>query len=779
MTATNGSTTNGTTPTWLRVDGDAIPPELKQRDQWVCWRPLPPQNTGGKPRKVPYDPVKRRNASCKDPATWNRFEQCWHPYLNDPQRYAGIGFEFSKDDEYAGIDLDKCRNSETGELHPTAQAVLAKIKSYAEVSPSGTGVKIIIRAKLPVNEGLRHKATLAGIEIEAYDQGRFFALTGAVIDDEHREIIEAQEALNGIVARIQAAYESKTTPASETTGRPSDDAIFRRALKRAIRIPVAKENDGSRRLVKVAIIAVEMDLSEADTIRLVSEVHRQAPFPSEFDERSILRRLASAEKKTRRGKSLNDGYVQSSSATQDVRLTDLGNARRLVKRHGADLRYCFQWNSWLYFDDQRWRRDESGEVERRAKDTVRQLWHDAAAEDDADKRKVLSKFAQASESADRISAMVKLAKSEPGIPVSPDELDRDPWLLCCPNGMVDLRTGKLREHRREDLITKLCPTPFNPDAGSYRWDRFVDSAFSGQQELIDFVQRLFGYFLTGSVREQLLAVFWGDGSNGKSTLISAYMSTIGTDYAATAPRGFMLAKKHDAHPAELVTLYGRRFIAALESGEGRSLDEASVKAVTGGDRIRARDFYERFFEFDPTHKIVLATNHRPTIKGEDEGIWRRIALVPFVVHFWEESKGQTGPPELKADPSLLDALEREREGILAWAVRGCLAWQRQGLRLPDEVRQATNEYRQDEDAVQQFINDVCVVGGDAKARGGYLYNHYETWCKTQGAQAMNGRQFAKSLDRKHFKKTVANGVWRHGIGIRTEATEGTDPISGK
>ena len=263
---------------WLKVDGNAIPEELKEREQWVCWRALPGE-PGKKLRKVPYDPVKRRNAKATDSDTWNWWGLCWHPYLRRYPYFAGVGFEFSADDPYTGIDLDKCRNPETGEIHPAALEVLAKIKSYAEVSPTGTGVKLIIRGKLPA--GIRNKAALDGIEFEVYDHGRYFALTGHVIDDEHRNIIEAQDALDGIVARIQTAQTAKAAPKPETAAR-SDEDVFRRAVKRAISIRYADENDGSRRLLKVAIISVEMDLSETDAIRLVNEVHRLAPFPSEF-----------------------------------------------------------------------------------------------------------------------------------------------------------------------------------------------------------------------------------------------------------------------------------------------------------------------------------------------------------------------------------------------------------------------------------------------------------------------------------------------------------------
>lgn len=295
------------TAKWLKVDGDAIPAELKRRThhkQWVCWRALP-SKTGAKPRKVPYNPVGRRNAQTDNPKSWNYWEDCWRSYLNRCPYYTGVGFVFRADDPYAGIDLDRCRDPETGEIHPAAQAILDSVKSYAEVSPSGGGVKIIVKGKLPANDDLCHKAALDGIEVEVYDRLRYFALTGHIVNDTHREIIDAQDALDCIVARIQLGHEAKA-PSSSTQERLviSSDGAFCRALRWAIGIEAGHENDGSRRLLKVCGIAVKMDLCEADTIRLVGEVHRLAPFPEEFSGADILRRLRDAERKNERGKCL-------------------------------------------------------------------------------------------------------------------------------------------------------------------------------------------------------------------------------------------------------------------------------------------------------------------------------------------------------------------------------------------------------------------------------------------------------------------------------------------
>jgi len=230
---------------------------------------------------------------------------------------------------------------------------------------------------------------------------------------------------------------------------------------------------------------------------------------------------------------------------------------------------------------------------RLAKDVADDLWEQASNARSSDVSE-LFQFATRTASKPRLSAMIDLIASEPGIPIQPDELDSDPWLFNCPNGTVDLRDGKLHPHLQENLITKLSPTPFIHDSTNYRWNRFLESIFDGNGELIDFVQWLLGYCLTGSVREQLLPVFWGDGSNGKSTLLTAFMDIVGSNYAMQAVTNLLMVKRGDNHPTEQADLFGRRFIACLESEDGRRLDESTVKQLTGGDKIRALRMREDF-----------------------------------------------------------------------------------------------------------------------------------------------------------------------------------------
>lgn len=442
--------------------------------------------------------------------------------------------------------------------------------------------------------------------------------------------------------------------------------------------------------------------------------------------------------------------------------TDRANSRRFRRQHGDKVRFCHAWNKWLAWDGSRWEIDDGGAVMRLAMATADSVWHDAK---DHIAQKDVIDFAVATSGAGKLSAMLKLATAD--VPVAVDDLDANPWLLNCPNGTVDLRTGELRPHRREDNLTKLCPTNYKPDAGSYHFDRFLEGLFP-DQPTIDFLKRFFGYCLTGDVQEQILAVFHGVGSNGKSTLLKAIEDTLGTDFSAAAPPSLLVEKKTESHPTELAGLFGKRLVVAQETNAGARLAEATVKILTGGDIISARRMREDFWTFPPSHKVVLVTNHRPRIVGNDHAIWRRLVLVPFARKFWNPDKGETGPDELKQDKALPVKLKAEAEGILAWMVRGCLDWQRNGLQIPDSVRAATAEYRSEQDTLGRFAEQCCIISGMVRVRFSQLYETLSNWCEENGDNLPSKRFVSSWLKEHNFKDTTNNGLWFLGIGLRAE-----------
>jgi putative DNA primase/helicase len=365
----------------------------------------------------------------------------------------------------------------------------------------------------------------------------------------------------------------------------------------------------------------------------------------------------------------------------------------------------------------------------------------------------MQSWALKSEFAPRINAMLDLARSEPGIPVLPEDLDRDGWLLNCVNGTLDLRTGQLREHRREDLLTKLSPTPYEPNAACPHWLKFLTEIFP-DPDLIDYMQRLLGYCLTGDTREHLLAVFHGNGANGKSVLICAALAVLGEDYAATAMPDLLMARRGEHHPTEIANLYGKRLLVCQETGAGRRLNEPLVKWLTGGDKLKARRMREDFWEFPATYKAILVTNHKPEVRGTDEGTWRRLRLIPFTVTFPNDKQDKTRPAKLAT----------EAPGILAWAVRGCLEWQSRGMMTPECVMAATRNYRVEEDTLASFLAECCVRGEGKRCKAGDLYKRFKEWLGESNPPSQ--KAFESAMSDKGFERITNNGTWYEGVELR-------------
>ena len=440
--------------------------------------------------------------------------------------------------------------------------------------------------------------------------------------------------------------------------------------------------------------------------------------------------------------------------------TDLGNAERLVALYGRDLRYCHPWGRWLVWDERCWALDETGAAIRRAKSSVRKLVGLAANVDDDTRRKSLLKHAIHSEAESRIRAALALAASEPGVPIVPGDLDVDQLSLTAENGTIDLRSGKLGRHRRDQLITKLAPVTYDARAECPTWLAFLDCIFAGDQALVRFLRRAIGYSLTGDTSAQVLFLLFGTGANGKTTLIETLRALLG-DYGQQTPAETFLERR-DSIPNDVARLRGARLVAAVETPESRRLNETMVKRMTGGDTMTARFMRGEWFEFHPLFKVWLATNHKPVIRGTDEAIWRRIRLIPFTVTI----------PENERDPHMPEKLRAELPGILSWAIEGCLEWQEHGLDEPAAVRSATEAYRDEMDTLGQFIADKCVVEGNAKALAGGIYDLYGRWCEENGERDHISQQaFGRRLAERGFtacRLTGGKRAWQ-GIGILQES----------
>jgi len=445
---------------------------------------------------------------------------------------------------------------------------------------------------------------------------------------------------------------------------------------------------------------------------------------------------------------------------QSEHTTDLGNARRLVAEHGLDLLHVGTHAHWYAWDGARYQRDETGEVVRCAQATVRGLWREALVlSAGSNERKAMMKHALRSEGEPSIRRMVALARVQPEVAVRSDDLDAQPELLATPSGTLDLRTGELRPPRREDRLTRATRATYDPEAVAPRWGRFLERVLP-DVEVRGFVRRAVGYSLLGTTAEHVLLILWGRGANGKSTFLETLLHALG-GYATTTPTETLLAQRETSIPNDLAALRGVRFVTSVETGEGRRLAEAKIKAMTGADTLSARFMRGEWFTFRPQFQLWLATNHKPEVRGTDHAIWRRLRLVPFTETIAEDEQ----------DRELPDRLREEAPGILRWAVEGCLEYRKRGLSAPQAVLAATEGYRREQDLLGEFLEERCTTGEDCWAWTADLFLAWSEWCEGQGERPGSQRMFGERLRERGFeadrKGKGGRRTWR-GVGLRRE-----------
>ena len=368
----------------------------------------------------------------------------------------------------------------------------------------------------------------------------------------------------------------------------------------------------------------------------------------------------------------------------------------------------------------------------------------------------VAKWHKRSSGLPRLKAMIETATSELGITVHLSELNKDPMLLGVKNGAIDLKTGKLRSPRHTDFITNCVDTHYDQSAKCPVFRNFLSEIFSDSQEMTSYIQRIMGYSLTGRTDEQCLFLLYGLVANGKSTLIRLFSDLLGTYARAVSPETF-LAKRGNSIPNDIARLAGARFVHTVELEDGRRFAESIVKQMTGGDTITARFLHKEYFDFAPQFKLLIATNHKPIIRGSDYAIWRRIRLIPFEVIF---------PPE-KQNRRLPEKLHAELPGILNWAIEGCLEWQSDGLNDPKSVLAATDEYRDEQDILQVWLAARCIIVDRGEEKASDLFNDFRSWAKENNEWEMGTRRFSQMLIEKGFERHVKNlGNFYRGVQLK-------------
>lgn len=455
-------------------------------------------------------------------------------------------------------------------------------------------------------------------------------------------------------------------------------------------------------------------------------------------------------------------------ALRDRNLTDAGNAECLAMLHGETLRYCHELKKWLFWDGARWQVDTDSHAARLMLETIRERYKAGAKIEDTDKKRKFASFTVTSENARKMRDGLSVAQFLQPFSTRITQYDRNPGLAAAGDKTIDLSECAARESRRDDYITLALGGDYNPDAKCPQWLKFLGEVFGGDQDLIAYVQRAIGYSLTGDTREQCIFLCHGAGANGKSTMLAIMGKLLG-DYAGTASFETFDADRRSEASNDLAALRGKRLVTIVETDEDRRLAEARVKAVTGGDMITCRFLYGEFFTYRPAFKIWLAMNHKPMIRGTDNGIWRRIHLIPF-------SQSFTSNP----DRNLERKLTSELAGILNWALEGLREWGRQGLNPPEIVRKATQEYRMESDYLAQWLSERTITREDATTPAKDLYEDYCTWATENGYNTRavrNGDRpismtaWGRRMTEKGFQR-LPNTSRKVYIGIGLLAKEG-------
>ncbi|MED3090626.1 phage/plasmid primase, P4 family, partial [Bacillus toyonensis] len=709
--------------------------------------------------------------------TWSTFATAVKFYLEGD--YDGIGFVFSRQDNYIGIDVDKCVAE--GKTNAFSTEIIDTLDSYTEFSPSGEGIHIIIKGNLPQSVlGTGRKNTKHGLEI--YSHGRYFSFTGNRENsndvyertDELAEVFEQYFDDSDIQGRVNLVEFEKDEI------KISNEALWEKMFR-------SKNGDKIRSLFNGNVMngdhsgsdqslcnhlafwtgnsATRIDsmFRETGLMRDKWDVIHFSDTNETYGERTIGTAISSTSTTILDNKQqfeeFSFDFIQEDVAEvvedkpkRKFKLTELGNAERIAYEYGHVIKFIGD-IGWFIWDGKRWRVDTKKEIERMTAKVLRSL---SKSDDESE-----AKWARMCER--RNVRMNSIKDLMPLVPAQREDFDKHEYLLNVENGVIDLKTGELSLHDRDLMLTKMVNIEYKKEEDCPNWKAFLESIFKDVEgntdyELIDFIQKAIGYSLTSDISEQVMFFLYGGGRNGKSTFINTIKNLLG-DYAKQTNSETFIKKRNDSGVNnDIARLAGARFVSAVESEDGQQLSEALVKQITGGEPISARFLRQEFFEFTPEFKVFFTTNHKPIIKGIDEGIWRRVRMVPFTVTIAKE----------KMDRKLPEKLSMEMPGILNWAIQGCLKWQREGLREPKSIRLATNSYKEEMDIIEPFILDMCFLNPLAKIEAKELYTAYSRWCEDEGEIALKNRTFYRLLENKNIykKRGAKNKVFLNGIGLQ-------------
>lgn len=751
-----------------------IPSELKELKQW-CFFKLIPDPKRDKQKKVPFNAYNGEFGKSNDESTWSDFETA----VSAKEKFNGDGIGFYFKAPYLGIDIDNVSNDlERFKLGDIEQNIIYEFietfKSYSEISVSGTGLHIIAKGELPGNRRRKNN-------VEAYTSGRFFTMTGNSIS-KYDDINEPSQAS---LKRVYKKYLDDDKVVNLFSNAVSDLDLTESEIISRIHSSNNKEtfmmfmNGGWE---KEYTSQSEADLAFAgllafwcgrDYVKMDSIFRQSSLMRDKWDEKrgkttygeGTLYKVINEKTDVYRGKRKAPKYDLAFLENKEEKVKELpmrgwddtGNADRFIDHFGDLARYSYIDKKWHFYNGSYWEIDFSGNVRSMVDAMVEMMKREPVKAfgdlEQEDVEKEFAKHIKRSRSNSGKKAVMEELKHR--LPVMPNDFDKDTMLLNAENGYIDLANGVLHEHDILKMFSQQANAEFTEKIDAPEWEQFLEDIFASDFELINYIQKAVGYSLTGSTREQVMFILHGNGRNGKSLFLEVISDILGT-YAKTMQANSIMVKQANGINSDIARLKGARLVTSSEPNEGFRFDEGLLKQLTGGDKVTARKLYGDEFEFNPQFKLWLATNHKPIVRGTDDGIWRRLILVPFNVQI----------PDDKVDKDLKFKLQREAPGILNWAVDGCLKWQREGLKVPSIIEDASKGYRNEMDVLEGFISDCLAVGEGYTLPASVAYKTYKNWATENNQYLMNSTKFGRELSNKYKRRRISSGNIYEGIQVK-------------
>jgi putative DNA primase/helicase len=792
LPASNPKVKNKSNSNYIPPKAENIPATLRKLPQWVLWRAIQ-QQADKKPTKFPADTLGVA-AKTTDPATWEGFKEVWEAYHEDGGDFAGVGFVFAADDGFVGIDLDTCRNPETGELTDFAAEAVKRVKSYWEVSPSGCGLHCFLRGEIP---GERRRAGT----VEIYQEGRYFTVTGKFVREDRREITSDQEGLNWLYRQTfgEDPPASASVTASVTEGANGGDVTeadretLRKAKKKSDRLRRLYRGDrgdlagyASRSEADLALCSELLYFFGGDTQKACALFYESGLYREKWERQDYRKRTLGKALEGLSGRFFDwDSDIPSNEVLSHLDANEDGDAKLFIRLNRDLFVFDHAANEWSQWAGHHWVRDETAAATAAVESVIavylnearrqQNNRHSAAEAGDQEGEKKAKKRAEnlfkrsfSLRTAERKKKVLYLAAriTKKPLCITGKEWDLQPFLIACSNGVYDLKAGEFRAGRREDYLKTALPHAYDPTAKAPTWERFLTEIFGGDHELVGFCQRLFGSAISGSTTEHVFPILWGRGRNGKTTLVETINFVLGP-YAHKANAATLMesgrgGRQSGAADADTLALRGKRVVFSSETKEGKSLDDARVKELTGADTLNARAPYARQpVEFSPTHTVFLLTNHKPRIQATDQGIIERISLIPFRLAFVRKPKATD---ERHADPNLPERLRAEAPGILNWLIEGHAIFLRDGLSPPAAVQAATEEYQRENDEIGEFLESCTEAVPNSQIQASKLYDEYARWAEADG-EPMTRTRFGREI-KKHGVDSYRRNKGAFYIGLR-------------